>query len=104
MFEPARKQIQAASNSNSQSLRRHDKIAERYRTSSGEAASAGPPPHAKMTTEKTQPDGCRHSTLINRLATHPLRNLLHEEVHARPPPLVNSPISASHLVFLADEP
>jgi uncharacterized membrane-anchored protein len=56
-----------------------------------------------MTTEITQPDGSRHNTLINRLETHPLRNLLHEEVHARPPPLVSSPISASHIVFLTDE-
>ncbi len=61
------------------------------------------PLHVNETTEMTHPDGSRHSTLINRLETHPLRNLLHEEVHARPPPLVSTPISVSHLVFLADE-
>lgn len=55
-------------------------------------------------TEMKKPQGSPHSTLINRLEIHPLRNLLHEEVHARPPPLLGTPISVSHLVFLADEP
>jgi len=54
-------------------------------------------------TEIKNPERSRHSTLINRLETHPLRNLLHEEVHARPPPLLSTPISVSHVVFLADE-
>ncbi len=54
-------------------------------------------------TEMKKPDGFRHSNLVNRLETHPLRNLLHEEVHARPPPLISTPISVSHVVFLADE-
>lgn len=54
-------------------------------------------------TDMTHPNGSKHGTLIDRLETHPLRNLLHEEVHARPPPLVSTPISASHIVFLADK-
>ena len=39
----------------------------------------------------------------DRMETHPLRNTLNEEVHARPPPLINTPVSVSHCVFLADE-
>lgn len=69
------------------------------------ARSFGSPPPLPVneTTEMTRPHESRHSTLINRLGTHPLRKLLHEEVHARPPPLVSTPISVSHVVFLADE-
>ncbi len=45
----------------------------------------------------------RTSPPIDRIATHPLRHLLNEEVHARPPPRVNGAVSVSHFVFLADE-
>ena len=34
---------------------------------------------------------------------HPMRGMLNEEVHARPPPRVKTPVSVSHCVFLADE-
>ena len=42
-------------------------------------------------------------SLLSRLATHPLRAELIDEVHARPSPLVRSPIRVSHMVFLDDE-
>jgi len=54
-------------------------------------------------TQMTQPDGPQHSARTDRLKMHPLRNVLNEEVHARPPPCVNTPVSVSHCVFLADE-
>ena len=43
------------------------------------------------------------NSLLSRLATHPLREELIDEVHARPSPLVSSPIRVSHMVFLDDE-
>jgi uncharacterized membrane-anchored protein len=43
------------------------------------------------------------NSLLSRLATHPLRAELIDEVHARPSPLVSSPIRVSHMVFLDDE-
>ena len=49
------------------------------------------------------PDRLGQAKLINRLKTHPLRELLYEEVHGRPPPFVSTPVSVSHIVFLADE-
>ena len=42
-------------------------------------------------------------TQTGRMKTHPLRNTLNDEVHARPPPLIKTPVSVSHCVFLADE-
>ncbi len=54
-------------------------------------------------TDMARQKGPQRGTLVDRLETHPLRNLIHEEVHARPPPLVKTPVSVSHLVFVTDQ-
>ena len=44
----------------------------------------------------------REPALISRLTPHPLREEIYGELHARPTPLLEVPLRASHLVFLTD--
>jgi uncharacterized membrane-anchored protein len=54
-------------------------------------------------TQMGQPDSSQPVASTSRMQMHPLRNVLNEEVHVRPPPFVDTPVSVSHCVFLADE-
>ncbi len=44
----------------------------------------------------------RDPAVITRLTPHPLREEIYGELHARPTPLLEVPVRASHLVFLTD--
>ena len=44
----------------------------------------------------------RDPAIISQLKPHPLREEIYGELHARPTPLLDVPLRASHLVFLTD--